>query len=100
MSVFPRRHLLPHRASLLRCAAGCGKKRFGHGGYPLVKSFAIERGLLMEDRDVLLPWFATPEELRQAESPILERSVGSNGRRMYWRRCQCLGGLGAVGVST
>jgi hypothetical protein len=65
-----------------------------------VAAFGIDRGLLLEDRGVWLPWGSTPDELRRAELPALETPHELHGFRMYWRGGRCLGGLAAACVST
>lgn len=63
-------------------------------------AFKINQGLHFEDRGVLLPWGAMPDELRAIERPALERPNHSQGFAMFWRGGLCFGGLEAQCVST
>jgi hypothetical protein len=62
--------------------------------------FGIDRGLILEDRGVMLPWNATPEELDRIERPQFATSPGPHGRRLYWRGGRCFGGIEAACIST
>jgi hypothetical protein len=66
----------------------------------MTTQFGIDRGLLLEDRGVLLPWNTTPDELGRIERPQFATLCGPHGRRWYWRGGRCFSGFAAACVST
>jgi hypothetical protein len=51
----------------------------------------LDKGLLIENKGILLPWLTSADDLPNYGSP---RDISESGRRsFYWDDCTCLGGL-------
>lgn len=57
--------------------------------------FGIERGLWLEDRDILLAWRTSPDQLRRDHAPDIVTVSGQSppATSLCWKHCLCLGGL-------